>query len=75
MKVIHKIDLINGKTYKGFCRNNFIATWDEKKQKFYYIKLEFNPIVDWIAHIDDVEDTNIDGFIPIEIIEPFEEIK
>lgn len=73
MEMIKKIDLIDGKTYKGFCRGNFIATWDAKKDKFYHLAWQFQPYVDWICHFEDTKETRVDGFVPLEIIERFDE--
>lgn len=67
--MISKSELIDGKTYKGFCRNNFIAVWDEKKNIFYHTTVQFQPYLDWIEHFEDTKEKGFDGFVPLEIIE------
>lgn len=69
MEMIPKKELIDGMTYKGFCRNNFIATWDAKKDKFYHLAWQFEPYADWIAHFEDAKETGYDGFVPLELVE------
>ncbi len=55
--------------YKGFCRNNYMAYWDEKGQIFYYLRYSFNFYMDKIEHFEDVKDKGFDGFVPVERIE------
>ena len=55
--------------YKGFCRNNYMAYWDEKDQIFYYLRYSFNFYMDKIEHFEDVKDKGFDGFVPVEKIE------
>ena len=55
--------------YKGFCRNNYMAYWDEKDQIFYYLRYSFNFYMDKIEHFEDVKDKGFDGFVPVERIE------
>lgn len=56
--------------YKGFCRNNYMAYWDEKEQLFYYLTFAFTYHKDTIEHFEDVKDKGLDGFVPVERIEP-----
>jgi hypothetical protein len=58
--------------YKGFCRNNYIAYWDEKDQIFYYLRYSFGFYMDKIEHFDDVKEKRLDGFVPVERIERVE---
>lgn len=70
--MIPKKEMIGGQTYKGFCRNNFIATWNDKKQMFYYMRWKFGPMADWLHHFEDVQgDILADGFVPLEPLERF----
>lgn len=68
MEMIKKSELIDGKTYLGFCRNNFIATWDARENKFYMTAWQFGAYVDWLEHYEDVQG-KFDGFVPVQIIE------
>lgn len=53
--------------YKGFCRNNYVALWDG--EKFQYIRYKFGYFLDTIEHFEDVKETKMDGFVPIEKVE------
>lgn len=55
--------------YKGFCRNNYMAYWDEKEQIFYYLRYAFGFYMDKIEHFEDVKEVRLDGFVPVERIE------
>lgn len=55
--------------YKGFCRNNYVAYWDSKKQLFYYLRYSFGHYMDTIEHFEDVAEKKLDGFVPLEKIE------
>ena len=58
--------------YRGFCRNNYMAYWDEKDQIFYYLRYSFGFYMDKIEHFDDVKEQRLDGFVPVERIERLE---
>jgi hypothetical protein len=58
--------------YRGFCRNNYMAYWDDKEQNFVYIRFAFQFYTDRIEHFEDVKDIGLDGFVPIERIERLE---
>jgi hypothetical protein len=66
--MIPKNEMRNG-WYKGFCRNNYMAYWDEKEQIFYYLTFAFIYHKDTIEHFEDVKDKGVDGFVPVERIE------
>lgn len=66
--MIPKKDLISGAYYNGFCRNSSIALWDDKKEIFIYIRYKFGFRLDEIEHFDDVKNTSMDGFVPVEKI-------
>lgn len=55
--------------YKGFCRNNYMAYWDDKEQHFVYIRYAFGFYMDTIEHFEDVKEKRLDGFVPVERIE------
>jgi hypothetical protein len=67
--MIAKKDLVDGRTYLGFCRNNHVATWDAKKDRFYMIAWQFGPYIDYIEHFEDVKETGYDGFVPLIALE------
>ena len=69
--MIPKIEMEIG-WYKGFCRNNYMAYWDEKDQIFYYLRYSFGFYMDKIEHFEDVKEQRLDGFVPVERIERLE---
>lgn len=66
VKMIPKAEMKPGVYYKGYCRNANMAKWDERKNKFVYIRYKFDYYMDTIEHFEDVKETRADGFIPIE---------
>lgn len=73
--MIEKKDLQNRCYYNGKCRNTTVAMWLDNE--FIFINFNFSqPYIERVKHISDVINDNIDGFIPVSIINaPFEEIK
>lgn len=64
-----KHEMISGKWYKGISRNTYIAQWNFSKGCFIFIGWQFGmPEVMDIKHFKDVENTQEDGFIPVEEI-------
>jgi hypothetical protein len=55
--------------YRGFCRNTYVAYWDERKGHFIHISYSFGPYIDTIEHFEDVKDKGFDGFVPVKRIE------
>lgn len=68
VKMIPKADMKPGTYYKGFCRNSYVALWDGTK--FIYLRNKFGYYMDTIEHFEDVKDRGVDGFVPIEEINP-----
>lgn len=68
LNIIPKEKLINGAHYIGVCRHGSVGLWDEKNDCFQVIKNQFMYYMDSCPHFDDVKETSIDGFVPIEAI-------
>lgn len=68
--MIPKKDMVAGTYYKGFCRNSYVALWDGTK--FIYLRNKFGYYMDTLKHFEDVKDEGVDGFVPIEVIEPID---
>ena len=66
--MIPKNEMVDGKWYRGICRNAYMAQWDYKKQEFVYIRFKFDFMMDRIQHFEDAKDGQ-DGFIPVEWVE------
>jgi hypothetical protein len=61
--MIAKKDLVDGKTYKGKCRNADKAKWDAKRQCFVYMRTKFGDTYeDTCKHPED--DDGYDLFVP-----------
>lgn len=68
-RIIPKRELVDGKMYKGYCRNSNIAQWHADRQRFTYLRHKFGQLLDEeINHFED--DNGFDVFIPIEEVEP-----
>ena len=66
--MIAKKDLKHLYYYKGVCRNAYVAQWDEKTNKFYYIRYKFGGhALEEIRHPED--DDGFDLFIPLKEID------
>jgi len=71
MGVLRKEQLVDGKYYRGFCRNADVAMWDEKENCFWYMRHKFGDVfAEKINHLDD--DNFHDLFVPVEEVEPKE---
>lgn len=66
--MIPKSEMKPGMWYKGYCRNSYMARWDEKHENFVYIRFKFQYQMDTIPHFEDTKETRMDGFIPMEEI-------
>lgn len=70
IKMISKSEMVDGAYYNGICRNTRVALWDEKENVFIHLSYSFHYYMDKIEHFEDVKHKSIDGFIPIEQVEP-----
>ncbi len=69
--VLRKEQLIDGKYYRGTCRNANVAQWDEKGNCFWYMRHKFgNNFAEKINHLQD--DNRYDLFVPLEEVDPKE---
>jgi hypothetical protein len=66
--MIPKCEMKGGRYYKGICRDTYVARWDDKHQEFVYIGFKWEYRLNTIPHFEDVKDTRLDGFIPVEEI-------
>ena len=67
--MLRKSQLHDGAYYLGYCRNAFVAKWEEKEQAFYYMREKFGNIFpERIFHPED--DNGYDLFIPFKQVKP-----
>lgn len=67
--MLRKNQLHDEAYYLGYCRNTFVAKWEEKEQAFYYMREKFGNIFpERIFHPED--DNGYDLFIPYRQVEP-----
>ena len=71
MSTIPKSELIHGMYYHGHCRNATVARWHAPLQRFIHWRYKFgHEFLEAVPHIEDVLDTNVDGFTPEGWIRP-----
>lgn len=64
MGLIPKKDLEDGASYRGWCRNATLATWDKAREVFVYKRTKFTATFEEdIKHPED--DEGFDVFVPI----------
>ena len=71
-KMIPKDQMINGMWYNGICRNANFAMWDGQLGKFRHLRNKFGWFMEEIEHFDDVKEGRLDGFIPVEEVNPID---
>lgn len=72
LSMIGKTYLISGEYYNGYrWRGKHVAMWDGEKGCFKTINFKMGSFfIEDLPYFGDVKDTNQDGFIPFEKIEP-----
>lgn len=70
--VLRKEQLLDGKYYRGRCRNATVAQWNEKENCFWYMRHKFGAVfAEKINHLQDDDFTDL--FFPLREIEPDED--